>query len=66
MGASVGTIPFPRSYLWGTALIFYHAKTTPKQEKKNLQIVAFQQLGDLFCVDTWIRTKDPHHVKVIL
>ena len=19
-----------------------------------------------FCVDTWIRTKDPHHVKVIL
>ena len=20
----------------------------------------------LFCVDTWTRTKDPHHVKVIL
>lgn len=19
-----------------------------------------------YCVDTWIRTKDPHHVKVIL
>ena len=39
----------------------------PIYEKRiNLQVVDSQQLGDLLCVDTWIRTKDPHHVKVIL
>ena len=34
----------------------------------NKQRPQVSQTGNLrsFCVDTWIRTKDPHHVKVIL
>lgn len=44
-------------------IIRYRRKTDGYKKKmskgKNLNSPAY-------CVDTWIRTKDPHHVKVIL
>ena len=43
---------------------------SPNEEieyKKNPKRLTAQLLGIFFCcVDTWTRTKDPHHVKVIL
>ena len=47
-----------------TEPIFRHNHA--KKHKKNRQMINIQSLGDFFSVDTWTRTKDPHHVKVIL
>lgn len=56
------------SFLYGPEngshiIIRYRRKTDGYKKKmgkgKNLNSPAY-------CVDTWIRTKDPHHVKVIL